>query len=62
MQIVKQCVEDAKMSKEQINEVELVESSTWIPKVKELLQKLLDGKQLCKSINPDEVVAYSVAI
>jgi molecular chaperone DnaK (HSP70) len=44
MQIVKQCLEDAKMSKEQIDEVVLVGGSTRIPKVQELLQQFFDGK------------------
>ncbi|MCI96713.1 heat-shock protein, partial [Trifolium medium] len=32
------------------------------PKVKQLLQEFFKGKELCKSINPDEAVAYGAAI
>jgi L1 cell adhesion molecule like protein len=62
MQIVKQCLEDAKMSKEQIDEVVLVGGSTRIPKIQELLQHFFDGKQLYKSLNPDEAVAHGAAL
>lgn len=62
MQIVKQCLEDAKLSKEQIDEVVLVGGSTRIPKLQELLQHFFDGKQLCKSLNPDEAVAHGAAL
>ena len=36
--------------------------SSRIPKVQQLLQDFFDGKELCKSINPDEAVAYGVAV
>ena len=62
MQILKQCLLDSKVNKEQINEVVLVGGSSRIPKVQELIQEFFDGKQLCKSINPDEAVAYGAAI
>jgi Hsp70 protein len=42
--------------------VVLVGGSTRIPKVQQLLQDLFDGNDICKSINPDEVVAYGAAI
>lgn len=62
MQIVKPCLEDARMTKEQVSHVVLVGGSMRIPKVQELLQQLFGGKKLCKTINPDEVVAYGVAL
>jgi L1 cell adhesion molecule like protein len=40
----------------------LVGGSTRIPKVQELLQSFFNGKELNKSINPDEAVAYGAAI
>jgi len=40
----------------------LVGGSTRIPKVQELLQGFFNGKELNKSINPDEAVAYGAAI
>jgi L1 cell adhesion molecule like protein len=40
----------------------LVGGSTRIPKVQSLLQEFFNGKELCKSINPDEAVAYGAAV
>lgn len=53
---------DAKMSKSQIDDVVLVGGSTRIPKVQELLSGYFGGKELCKSVNPDEAVAYGAAV
>jgi len=53
---------DAKMSKSDIHEVVLVGGSTRIPKVQELIKEYFNGKEPCKSINPDEAVAYGAAI
>ncbi|CAF4240073.1 unnamed protein product, partial [Rotaria sordida] len=53
---------DAKMDKSQIHEIILVGGSTRIPKVQQLLQDFFNGKDLNKSINPDEAVAYGAAI
>lgn len=57
-----QVLRDAKMDKGQVNEVVLVGGSTRIPKVQQLLQDFFNGKELCKSINPDEAVAYGAAV
>eukprot|EP00253_Pinus_taeda_P020953 PITA_20953 len=62
MRILNQCLQDARMSKDQINEVVLVGGSTRIPKVQELLQDFFHGKKLCKGLNPDEAVAYGAAV
>ncbi|CAI0420948.1 unnamed protein product [Linum tenue] len=45
-----------------IDDVVLVGGSTRIPKVQQLLQDFFNGKELCKSINPDEAVAYGAAV
>jgi L1 cell adhesion molecule like protein len=50
------------MSKGQIHEVVLVGGSTRIPKVQQLLSDFFNGKQLNKSINPDEAVAYGATV
>jgi len=42
--------------------VVLVGGSTRIPKVQKLLQDFFNGKELNKSINPDEAVAYGAAV
>jgi len=59
---VEKVLTDAKVDKGQIHEVVLVGGSTRIPKVQELLQNFFNGKELNKSINPDEAVAYGAAI
>ena len=53
---------DAKMDKSAVHEVVLVGGSTRIPKVQKLLSDFFNGKELCKSINPDEAVAYGAAV
>jgi len=50
------------MSKSEIHEVVLVGGSTRIPKVQELIKEYFNGKEPCKSINPDEAVAYGAAV
>ena len=59
---VEQVLKDSKLSKSQIDEVVLVGGSTRIPKIQQLLSEFFNGKELCKSINPDECVAYGAAI
>merc|ERR1712227_778821 len=59
---VEKALRDAKMDKSAINDVVLVGGSTRIPKVQKLLSDFFDGKQLEKSINPDEAVAYGAAV
>ncbi|CAG6001584.1 unnamed protein product [Menidia menidia] len=55
---VEKALRDAKMDKAQIHDIVLVGGSTRIPKIQKLLQDLFNGKDLNKSINPDEAVAY----
>ncbi|GJN39526.1 hypothetical protein PR202_gb28651 [Eleusine coracana subsp. coracana] len=62
MEPVEKCLRDAKMDKSAIQDIVLVGGSTRIPKVQQLLQDLFNGKELCKSINPDEAVAYGAAV
>merc|ERR1712038_1391826 len=59
---VEKALRDAKMDKSAINDVVLVGGSTRIPKVQKLLQDFFNGKELNKSINPDEAVAYGAAV
>ena len=58
---VKQALEDADLSPNEIDEVLLVGGSTRIPAVQEWVKSFL-GKEPNKSINPDEVVAAGAAI
>eukprot|EP01018_Ginkgo_biloba_P010898 Gb_02159 [translate_table: standard] len=50
------------MEKSAVDEIVMVGGSTRIPKVRELIQDLFGGKELCNSINPDEAVAYGAAV
>jgi len=59
---VEKVLRDAKMDKSHIHAVVLVGGSTRIPKVQTLLQDFFNGKELCKSINPDEAVAYGATV
>merc|ERR1711957_809709 len=59
---VEQVLKDSDIAKGQIHEVVLVGGSTRIPKVQELLTDFFNGKQLNKTINPDEAVAYGAAV
>merc|ERR1719197_742378 len=58
----KKVLHDVKISKNEVHEVVLVGGSTRIPKVQELLSQFFNGKDLNKSINPDEAVAYGAAV
>jgi len=59
---VEKALRDAKLDKAQIHDIVLVGGSTRIPKIQKLLQDFFNGKELNKSINPDEAVAYGAAV
>ena len=59
---VERVLRDSKMSKSSIDEIVLVGGSTRIPKVCSLLTEFFNGKELNRSINPDEAVAYGAAV
>ncbi|MEM6517878.1 MAG: molecular chaperone DnaK [Cyanobacteria bacterium P01_C01_bin.70] len=58
---VEQALKDAKLNRENIDEVVLVGGSTRIPAVQEIVKKIL-GKAPNQTVNPDEVVAIGAAI
>ncbi len=62
MDPVEKALRDAKLDKSQIHEVVLVGGSTRIPKIQKMLSDFMNGKELNKSINPDEAVAYGAAV
>lgn len=62
MKPVEDVLRDAKMDKGSINEIILVGGSTRIPKIQQLLSEYFGGKELNKSVNPDEAVAYGAAV
>jgi len=59
---VEKAMRDAKMDKSSVNDIVLVGGSTRIPKIQKLLQDFFNGKELNRSINPDEAVAYGAAV
>merc|ERR1711968_66591 len=59
---VTKVLEDADMSKSEVDEIVLVGGSTRIPKVQTLLKDFFDGKEPSRGVNPDEAVAYGAAV
>lgn len=60
---VKQVLKDAGATLETVSDIVLVGGSTRVPKLQEMLLALFGGRiELCKTINPDEAVAYGAAV
>mmetsp|Transcript_7182 Transcript_7182/g.16842 ORF Transcript_7182/g.16842 Transcript_7182/m.16842 type:complete len:455 (+) Transcript_7182:2040-3404(+) len=59
---VKEVLESWGLTKEEVDQIVLVGGSTRIPKIQKLLSDYFGGKELFKSINPDEAVAYGAAV
>jgi len=60
---VKSVIKDANTTPESISDVVLVGGSTRVPALQEMLSALFNNRlELCKSINPDEAVAYGAAV
>lgn len=57
MNPVEKVLKDSGMSKSDIHEIVLVGGSTRIPKIQDLIKNFFNGKEPCRSINPDEAVA-----
>ncbi|MCB0546116.1 MAG: molecular chaperone DnaK [Phaeodactylibacter sp.] len=57
----RKALQDANMSKEEIDEVILVGGSTRIPRIQQAVEEFF-GKKPNKGVNPDEVVAVGAAI
>jgi heat shock protein 1/8 len=62
LQPVERVLTDSRMDKRSVHDVVLVGGSTRIPKVQQLVSDFFGGKELNKSINPDEAVAYGAAV
>merc|ERR1719498_458782 len=62
MDPVERVLRDSKIAKNRVHDVVLVGGSTRIPKVQTMLQEFFNGKEPCRSINPDEAVAYGAAV
>jgi len=59
--LVKQTLKEIKLATSDIEEIVLVGGQTRMPKIREEI-KTLFGKEPCKEINPDEVVAIGAAV
>lgn len=59
---VEKVLKDAKVSKSDVQEIVLVGGSTRIPKIQKMVSDFFSGKELNRSINPDEAVAYGAAV
>jgi len=59
---VKQAMEDAKVTTDDIDEVILVGGSTRIPAVQNLVRRMSGGREPNMTVNPDEVVAIGAAV
>ncbi|EPY36343.1 heat shock 70kDa protein 1/8 [Strigomonas culicis] len=59
---VRKVLSDAGMKPQEIDDVVLVGGSTRIPKVQQLVSAFFNNKELNRSINPDEAVAYGAAV
>ncbi|KAK2049843.1 hsp70-like protein [Colletotrichum somersetense] len=62
MKPVEQVLKDAKVKKEDVDDIVLVGGSTRIPKVVSLIEEYFGGKKASKGINPDEAVAFGAAV
>ena len=60
--LLESALKEANLDKKNIDEIILVGGSTRIPKIQALIQEFFEGKELNKSINQDEAVAYGAAI
>ncbi|PWV20944.1 putative heat shock protein 70 (hsp70) [Trypanosoma cruzi] len=59
---VKKVLQDAETKPQDVHDVVLVGGSTRIPRIQQLVQNYFGGKELNRSINPDEAVAYGAAV
>jgi heat shock 70kDa protein 1/2/6/8 len=59
---VEKVILDSKMDKSTIHQIVMVGGSTRIPKIQNMISDYFNGKEVCKSINPDEAVAYGAAV
>ena len=55
-------LKDAKLSKNEIDKVQLIGGCTRIPKIQTMLKEFFNGSQLIKISHKDEAIAYGAAI
>jgi len=63
IETVKSVIKDAGATTETVSDIVLVGGSTRVPALQDMLTSLFGGRiELCKTINPDEAVAYGAAV
>lgn len=62
MDTVEKVLHDSGLAKSDIHDVVLVGGTTRIPRMQQMLSDYFNGKELCKSVNPDEAVAYGATV
>jgi L1 cell adhesion molecule like protein len=62
MNCVEKVLMDSKLGKSDIHDIVLVGGTSRIPKLQQLLSNFFNGKELCKSVNPDEAVAFGASV
>ena len=55
-------LKETKLKKSEINDIILVGGSSKIPKIQQMIQEFFEGKELNKELNPEESIAYGLAI
>ncbi|CAL1380632.1 unnamed protein product [Linum trigynum] len=62
VEVVRAALVDAGLEKSEVDEIVLVGGSTRIPRIREMLKEMFDGKEPSNGVNPDEAVAYGAAV
>merc|ERR1711953_705516 len=62
LSLVEKVLIDGAIAKNNIHDIVLVGGSTYIPKIQTMLQEFFNGKELHRSVNSDEAVAYGAAV
>ncbi|EDO50037.1 predicted protein, partial [Nematostella vectensis] len=59
---IEKVLSSANVPKDEVDKVILVGGATRTPKIQQLLKNYFVGKEICRRISPDEVVAYGAAV
>lgn len=62
MSCIEKALKDSGFTKTQIDDVVIVGGSSRIPRIQQLISEYFGGKELCRSLNPDEAIAYGAAV
>ena len=62
LEIVKETLQRAGLTRDDVDEVILVGGSTRIPRIQQILSDYFSAEKMCNSVNPDEAVAVGAAI